>query len=344
MDEPTSSLTLKEIERLFTTIERLKEQGTSIVFISHRLEEAFEIADRITVLRDGRYIGTKDIYGDEVSVDDIIRMMVGRELTELFPKKQVKIGSPVLRVDHLAKGSQLYDINFRLNKGEILGFFGLVGAGRTELARVIFGLEKTDRGSIYLDEQEVKIDNPWTALEHGIAYVPEDRQAQGLVLPMSITHNITLPVVDKFSTMSWINEYKETAEAKRYADILQVKAYGLWEQVAKLSGGNQQKVVLAKWLATNPKILILDEPTRGIDVGAKVAVHEFVGKLVSRGVAIIMISSELPEVLAMSDRVMVMFEGRIVDEFSREDATQDRVLSAAVGMRAENKQIAGVRI
>ncbi|NMB46319.1 MAG: sugar ABC transporter ATP-binding protein [Firmicutes bacterium] len=341
MDEPTSSLTLKEIERLFETMRRLKEQGTSIVFISHRLEEAFEIADRITVLRDGRYIGTKDIARDSVSVDEIIRMMVGRELTEMFPKQAAKIGSEILRVEHLTQQGHLYDISFELRKGEILGFSGLVGAGRTELAQAIFGLGKPDSGRIYVDGKEVRISNPWTALKYGIAYVPEDRQAQGLILPMNITHNITLPMIGRFSKMGWVDQYGETKNAKAYADILSIKARGLWEQVAKLSGGNQQKVVLAKWLATNPKILILDEPTRGIDVGVKVSVHEFVSELAAQGVGIVMISSELPEILGMSDRVMVMFEGRIAAEFSREEVTQDKVLSAAVGMTIEHKQRVG---
>lgn len=341
MDEPTSSLTLKEIEKLFETIRRLKEQGTSIVFISHRLEEAFEIADRITVLRDGRYIGTRSISQDSVSIDQIIKMMVGRELTEMFPKKEAKIGSEILRVENLAQQGHLHDVSFELKRGEILGFSGLVGAGRTELAKVIFGLGTPDSGRIYVDGKEVRISNPWTALEYGIAYVPEDRQAEGLILPMNITHNITLPVMGRFSKMGWVDQDGETKNAKQYADILTIKARGLWEQVAKLSGGNQQKVVLAKWLATNPKVLILDEPTRGIDVGAKVSVHEFVSELAAQGVGIIMISSELPEILGMSDRVMVMFEGRIVAEFSREEVTQDKVLSAAVGMTIDYNQRVG---
>ena len=343
MDEPTSSLTHKEIDQLFSTIGRLKKQGTSVIFISHRLEEAFRIADRITVLRDGHYIGTRSISDQSTSVEEIIRMMVGRELAELFPKKKVEIGPPILRVEGLTKEGQVSDISFELRRGEILGFSGLVGAGRTEVARLIFGLEKPDAGRIYIDGQEVTIDSPWTALKYGIAYVPEDRQAQGLVLPMSITHNITLTVLDRFSKMGWVDDGGEIAAAKRYADILRVKAYGLWEHVSQLSGGNQQKVVLAKWLATDPRILILDEPTRGVDVGAKASVHEFVGELASRGIGIIMVSSELPEILGMSDRVMVMYEGRIVEELSREDATQDRVLSAAVGMTVDNEQRAEVR-
>lgn len=339
MDEPSSSLTHKEIEKLFETIRHLKEQKTSIIFISHRLEEAFEIADRITILRDGRYIGTRDV-SPNLSIEEIIRMMVGRELTEMFPKKDVKLGSTVLKIEGLSKEGQVYNIGFELRKGEILGFAGLIGAGRTKLARLIFGLETPNSGRIYIDGKEVEINNPWTALKQGIAFVPEDRQAQGLVLPMNITHNITLPVLDRFSKRGWVNQQRERRNAKEYADMLNIKAHGLWEPVMKLSGGNQQKVVLAKWLATNPKILILDEPTRGVDVGAKVAVHEFVSQLASRGVAIIMMSSELPEILGMSDRVMVMFEGRIVQEFAREEVTQDKILAAAVGM-TESEERAG---
>lgn len=291
------------------------------------------------MLRDGRYIGTRDISRNSVTIDEVIRMMVGRELTEMFPREDVEIGPVILRAENLTKKGQLYDISFEVRKGEILGFSGLVGSGRTELARLIFGLDKPDSGQICIDGKEVRINNPWTALKYGIACVPEDRQDQGLVLPMDIIQNIALPVMDRFSKMGWVNHQKERENAKYYADLLDIKAHGLWEQVMKLSGGNQQKVVLAKWLATDPKILILDEPTRGVDVGAKVAVHEFVSELASRGVAIIMISSELPEILGMSDRVMVMFEGRIVAEFSREDVTQDKVLAAAVGMTVGEQKV-----
>lgn len=342
MDEPTSSLTLKEIEKLFAIIKRLKKQNTSIIFISHRLEEAFEIADRITVFRDGHHIGTRSISEPTIKVDEIIKMMVGRELTEMYPKKEVEIREPFFKVDNLTKNGQFYQVNFELRKGEILGISGLVGAGRTELARAIFGIEKLDSGQIYLNRKKITINNPWTALKHGIAYLPEDRQSQGLILRMNITENITLPIMDKFSKMGWVNPDAEIKEAKKYANRLKIKATGLWEKTIQLSGGNQQKVVLAKWLATNPQVLILDEPTRGVDVGAKAAVHEFMSELASQGIGVIMISSELPEILGMSDRVLVMFEGRIMEEFSRKDSTQDRILAAALGMTA-NKLKAEVK-
>lgn len=336
MDEPTSALTLREVKELFEIIKRLRDSGTSIIFISHRLEEAVEIADRITVLRDGHYIGTRDISG--ITIDEIIRMMVGRTLKDMFPKREVEIGEPILKVEKFSKENQFYDINFELRKGEILGFAGLMGAGRTELARTIFGLERPDKGKIFINGEEVHISSPGTALKYGIAYLPEDRQRQGLVLPMNITQNISLPVLDKFSKLSWINSKKEVKDAKKYADMLKIKAPGLWQKAIQLSGGNQQKVVLAKWLATNPKVLILDEPTRGIDVGTKASVHEFMGELASRGIGIMLISSELPEILGMSDRVIVMFEGKIMAEFGRKDVTQDKVSSAVLGMPSEVRE------
>jgi len=341
MDEPTSALTLREVKDLFDIIRRLKESGTSIIFISHRLEEAFEIADRITVLRDGRYVGTRNI--SDATVDEVIKMMVGRTLSDMFPKVDVEVGETILKVEGLTKEDQFYDISFELRKGEILGFSGLVGAGRTELARVIFGLEKPDSGKIFVNGKEVRISNPNLAMKYGIAYLPEDRQAQGLILPMDITKNITLPILDKFTKVSWVNEKKEIEDAKKYADMLKIKTPGLWQKVMQLSGGNQQKVVIAKWLATNPRILILDEPTRGIDVGTKTSVHEFMSELISRGIGIMMISSELPEILGMSDRIIVMCEGKITGEFMREEATQDKVLAAAVGMATDHENKIGVK-
>ena len=341
MDEPTSALTLHEVEELFDIIRRLKESGTSIIFISHRLEESFEIADKVTVLRDGHYIDTRNI--SDTTVDGVVKMMVGRTLSDMFPKADVEIGETILKVEGLTRENQFYDISFELRKGEILGFSGLVGAGRTELARAIFGLEKPDSGKIFVNGKEVHISNPVKALDYGIAYLPEDRQTQGLVLPMNITQNITLPILSQFTKLSWINRKKEIKEAKKYADTLNIRAPGLWQKVMQLSGGNQQRVVLAKWLATNPKILMLDEPTRGIDVGAKASVHEFMSELASQGMAIALISSELPEVLGMSDKIIVMCEGRVTAEFMREEATQDKVLAAAVGVATDRKNKIGVK-
>jgi rhamnose transport system ATP-binding protein len=334
MDEPTSALTLHEVEELFDIIRRLKSSGTSIIYISHRLEEAFVIADRVTVLRDGQYIGTHQV--SEVQVDELIRMMIGRTLSDMFPKKDVKKGEPVLRVEALTKEGRFRDISFELRKGEILGFAGLVGAGRTELARTLFGLENCDAGRIVIEGRQARLSSPSAALEQGIAYLPEDRQQQGLVLPMNITHNITLPILGQFTRAGWLDVKQETATAKKHADMLDIRAAGLWQKAMQLSGGNQQKVVLAKWLATNPKVLILDEPTKGIDVGAKAAVHRFMSDLVASGLGIIMISSELLEILGMSDRIIVMCEGRIAAEFDRKEATQEKILSAAVGMPASH--------
>ncbi len=335
MDEPTSALTLNEVKDLFKIIKRLKSSGTSIIFISHRIEEIFEIADRVTVLRDGHYIGTNNI--STVTVDELIRMMVGRTLSDMFPKRFVERGETILKVEEFKKERQFYDITFEIHKGEILGFSGLIGAGRSELARAIFGLESPDSGKIFLNGRRVYIRNPRMALNYGVAYLPEDRQNQGLILSMDITNNITLPILDQFAKMGLMDTGKETRVAKKYADMLDVRASGLWKKVMQLSGGNQQKVVLAKWLATNPQVLILDEPTKGIDVGAKTSVHRFMSELVSQGIGIMMISSELPEILGMSDRIIVMCEGRITGEFTREEASQDKILLAAVGISSNQK-------
>ncbi len=329
MDEPTSALTPQEVAELFRIARQLRDAGTAIIFISHRLEEAFELADRITVLRDGRYVGTR--LTSETTPDEIIRMMVGRTLEDLFPKQEVPRGDPALRVEGLTKAGAFYDVSFELHSGEILGLAGLVGAGRSEVARAIFGVEPADQGRIWLDGQEVHIRSPQEALSMGIAYVPEDRQQQGLILPMTITQNITLPILESFARMGWVDRGREEGLAGEYARRLDVRAAGLWQRVRELSGGNQQKVVLAKWLATRPHILILDEPTRGIDVGTKAAVHELMSSLAAEGMAILMISSELPEILGMSDRILVMYEGRVTGEFTRAEATQEKIMMAATG-------------
>ena len=334
MDEPTSALTLHEVDELFGIIKQLQNSGTSIIYISHRIEETFEIADRVTVLRDGHYIGTRNV--SETNVDELIRMMIGRTLSNIFPKTNIEKGETVLKVESLTKEDQFNNISFELHKGEILGFAGLVGAGRTEVARAIFGLETNVYGNIFINNEKIHIKSPSAALAHGIAYLPEDRQQQGLILPMDITKNITLPILDKLVKLGWLNNDREITTAKKYATMLDVKAPGLWQKVLQLSGGNQQKVVLAKWLATNPKVLILDEPTKGIDVGAKAAVHKFMNELASHGLGIMMISSELPEILGMSDRIVVMCEGRITAVFERNEATQDKILSAAIGLFSNN--------
>lgn len=327
MDEPTSSLTLNEVDDLFRLVRRLRDEGTAIIFISHRLEELFEIADRVTVLRDGSYVDTRSM--KDVTRDDLIRMMVGRTITNMFPKQDVKAGKVVLQVDHLARDGAFRDISFDLREGEILGMAGLVGAGRTNVARAIFGVEPPTDGVISLDGKEIEITSPQQAIALGLAYVPEDRQLHGLVSPMNIIANITMPMLEKYAQLGWLRDRVERSAALNAAHQMEVRANNIWQKARELSGGNQQKVVLAKWLSTNPRILILDEPTRGIDVGTKAAVHALMSKLASEGIAILMISSELPEVLGMSDRIIVMREGSMTGHFTRAEATQEKIISAA---------------
>jgi rhamnose transport system ATP-binding protein len=327
MDEPTSALTLHEVADLFRIARQLRDAGTAIIFISHRLDEVFEIADRVTVLRDGHYVGTRDV--SEVTHDDLIRMMVGRTLDDLFPKMDVEQGEVVLRVEGLSKEGMFQDVSFELHQGEILGLAGLIGAMRTDVACALFGVEPADGGSVWVNGQRAAIRHPQDALALGIAYVPEDRQQHGLVLPMNITQNVTLPILQEFANRGWLNQDAEAQKAQEFAGRLDVRAAGLWQRASELSGGNQQKVVLAKWLAARPRILILDEPTRGIDVGTKAAVHELMSILASQGLAILMISSELPEILGMSDRVLVMCEGRVTGHLTRAEATQEKIMAAA---------------
>ncbi|MFN8485922.1 MAG: sugar ABC transporter ATP-binding protein [Anaerolineae bacterium] len=327
MDEPTSSLTQNEVEELFTIVRQLRASGTAIIFISHRLEELFALADRVTILRDGQYVATRRVA--EVTTEDLIRMMVGRHLGELFPKQDVPAGDVALAVEGLTVEGSFSDVSFELRKGEILGMAGLVGAGRTNVARAIFGIEPATAGVIKLDGKPVTIKSADAAMALGIGYVPEDRKEHGLVLPMSIGDNITLPVLSSFGRFGWLDRKREAKAAAVASQQLEVKMTGIDQLVAQLSGGNQQKVVLAKWLGTRPRVLILDEPTRGIDVGTKAAVHRLMSSLAAEGMAILMISSELPEILGMSDRILVMREGRLTGEFARADATQEKIMAAA---------------
>jgi rhamnose transport system ATP-binding protein len=337
MDEPTSSLTLNEVADLFRLVRRLRDEGTAIIFISHRLEELFELADRVTVLRDGTFVDSRQMR--DVTTDELIRMMVGRKITNMFPKQDVQPGKVILKVDHLTRAGAFKDISFELHQGEILGMAGLVGAGRTNVARAIFGIEPPNSGTIQLEGREIRIVSPEQAIGLGLAYVPEDRQLHGLIPPMNITENISLPMLQEYAQRGWLRDRVERSATFQAARQMEVRANNIWQKARELSGGNQQKVVLAKWLSTKPKILILDEPTRGIDVGTKAAVHELMSKLASEGMAILMISSELPEVLGMSDRIIVMFEGQMTGSFSRAEATQERVISAAthaMTMRSES--------
>jgi rhamnose transport system ATP-binding protein len=330
MDEPTASLSLREVEELFRIVGQLRSSGVAIVFISHRLDEIYEIADRISVLRDGKYVGSGT--PSDLPQDRLINLMVGRTLDQLFPKQEAAIGEAVLRVENLSRQGVFRDISFELRRGEILGLAGLVGARRTEVARAIFGIDRLDGGKIFLDGKPVTIHSPRQALRHRITYLPEDRQHQGLVLPMSISHNITLPILQQMTVAGWIRPRQEQRVAEEQGRRLQVRGVTSFKQaVRQLSGGNQQKVVLAKWLATQPRVIILDEPTRGIDVGTKAEVHRLISQLAGQGLAILMISSELPEVLGMSDRILVMHEGRLTGELTREEATQEKIMARATG-------------
>ena len=326
MDEPTSSLTDRETEILMGLIRRLKQNGVSIVFISHKLNEIFEISDRITVLRDGELVGSMDTASCDN--DKLIRMMVGRELTDIFPKKEVPLGEAVLSVKDLCAGEDVQSVSFELRKGEILGFAGLVGAGRSETMRAIFGVDRAESGTITVDGTPLPLHHtPGDSIAAGIGFLPEDRQLQGLVLGMSVRENTTMASMEKTLVRGVVSHSRETEITQAYVDRLGIRTPDAEERVGSLSGGNQQKVVLAKWLNTDPKVLILDEPTRGIDVGAKKEIHTLVGELTARGVGILLISSELPEILGMSDRVIVMHEGRICGEFPRGEATQEAIMA-----------------
>jgi rhamnose transport system ATP-binding protein len=330
MDEPTSALSLRETEDLFKIIRALRSEGKAILFISHKFDEILEIADYYTVLRDGAYVGEGKIA--DATIDSLVHMMVGRDLAELFPARDSKPGSTLLSVEGFSRAGFYKDVSFGLREGEILGMFGLVGSGRTDVILSLLGLEPKDSGKVVLKGSEVRISGPRDALELGIAHVPEDRQSQGVILDMGIGDNITLPQAGSLSTASFLDPAAEREIARSYGTRMEIKA-GSWEDDAKtLSGGNQQKVVLAKWLATKPSILILDEPTKGIDVGTKAAVHAFMAKLASEGMSIIMISSELPEILGMSDRILVMYEGRIAASLDRRDADEATIMRAATGV------------
>ena len=330
MDEPSASLTDREVDRLFRVIAELRGQGVGILYISHRLEELPRVADRVTALRDGALVGTRAMA--EVDRSALIRMMVGRELSSVFPKSEVPIGEVVFEVRGVGcRESGVHDVSFRVREGEMLGLAGLIGSGRTELARVLFGLTPADSGTILLDGEPIAIGSPGRAVEAGIAYVPEDRRRHGVVPEMSLASNATLATLGKVSTFGMIGFGREREAARRLVASLGVKAASVDSPVGELSGGNQQKVALGRWLATDPTVLILDEPTQGVDVGAKAEIHRLMGALAEKGMAIVMISSELPEILGMSDRVAVMHGGTIVGTLDRSEATQEAILGLALG-------------
>ena len=333
MDEPTSSLDSEETEQLFRIIRKLKEDNVSVVYISHRMEEIFGICDTVSVFRDGCYIGTRDI--NDVTTNDLITMMVGHEVSNIFPKVDCEIGDVVFKAEGLT-GKGFTDISFEVHAGEILGFTGLAGAGRSETMRAIFGLDKLTSGRMYLNGKEIKVHSPRSAIEQGIVMVNEDRRAYGLCLYRSINDNISLPNLPKHQKGLFLNKRRERRENEEYARMLTVKAASINADAISLSGGNQQKVVLAKWIMAGPKVMILDEPTRGVDVGAKAEIHSLICKFATQGMAVIMISSELPEVMGMSDRIIVYHEGRINGEISRDairdgSVTQETILAKEFG-------------
>ena len=334
MDEPTASLSAHEVERLFRIVTTLRQQGVAILFISHRMEEVFEIADRVTILRDGRWISTTPRV--ELTPASAIRQMVGREVQELFRRERRDPGPVRLAVRGLSREGAFHDVSFEVRAGEVLGFAGLVGARRTDVGLALFGIAPAEAGEIVLDDTPVSVKNPRDAMALGIAYSTEDRRQLGLIMPLSIAANISLPSLPRFlSSVGLVRRAEERETAETFRKRLSIRAPSVETPTGALSGGNQQKVVISKWLETNPKVLILDEPTRGIDVGAKVEVHQLIDDLAAKGMAIILISSDLPEVLAMSDRVLVMREGRQMAIFDRREATQERVLSAAMGQAGD---------
>ncbi|TVQ39751.1 MAG: sugar ABC transporter ATP-binding protein [Spirochaetaceae bacterium] len=330
MDEPTASLTGNEVGRLFEIIRNLKSKGVSIIYISHRLEELWEVADRVTVLRDGERIVTRPLA--ELDVSEIIRSMVGREMTEQYPAADIEKRDELLRVENLSRAGMCSDVSFSVRGGEILGFSGLVGAGRTEIMQLVFGSLKKDSGRIFIKGKEVKIRSTRDAVRHGIALIPEERKRQGLVLDLSVFDNTTLAVLDRHSRYGFLNLPKLAEVVKRIIDSIGVRTPSPRQLVRFLSGGNQQKVVLSKWFIRDCDIYIFDEPTRGIDVGAKVEIYRLMQTLAKRGAAVIMVSSELLEVLNMSDRLAVVFEGRLVKEFERGEATEEKVMHYALGV------------
>lgn len=330
MDEPTAALTQSETDALFKVIHSLRKKGVSMVYISHRMEEIFELCDRITVLRDGSYIGTEEI--KDIDMNDIVKMMIGREIGERFPARDVKLGKEVLKVEKLTSPGVFHDISFSVRAGEVLGVSGLMGAGRTEIMQAIFGNFPLESGKIYIDGKETVIKNPEAAMKAGIGFITEDRKTEGLMLEKSIEENISLANLGKVSGKNHVlSSSAEGALVKKGIEEFHIRCFGPSHECGNLSGGNQQKVVLAKWIYTETKILILDEPTRGVDIGAKKEIYSVINEMAAKGVAIIMVSSELPEVLGMSDRIMVVREGEVRGIIGKEEANQQNVMTLATG-------------
>ncbi len=333
MDEPTSALSAREIGDLFAVIAQLKAQGRAILFISHKFDEIFRVADRWTCLRDGEEVGAGTIAS--ATQGQLVALMVGRAVDQVYPKRVIEPGPAVLEVEDLSNATEFDGVSFTLNAGRIVGFYGLVGAGRSEVAQSLFGLSGRTRGAIRIDGKAAAIDSPDDAIRLGLAYVPEDRQVQGAILPFGIRANMTLAALPAHSSRGFLGRDAELATTRLFGAKLSVKAANWEQRLEQLSGGNQQKVVIGKWLASNPRVLLLDEPTKGIDIGSKAAVHEFIGELAAGGMAIMLVSSELPEILGISDEVIVMREGRVAGRFEHADATPEKIVSAAIGAAAQ---------
>lgn len=330
MDEPTSSLTTEETERLFSIIEKLKDNGVGIVFISHKLEEIFRCCDHVQVLRDGQDMGVYQVKG--ITEEKLVELMVGREISQRFPKKHANIGERILEVKNVSRGEYVRNVSFEVHKGEVFGIAGLVGSGRSELVRLVFGADKKDSGEVWIKGKKVDVKSPSTAIENAIFLVPEDRKTQGLILKQTIEKNISLPMIKRIKKLFGFLDAKiEKSMAESEIKSLRIKCTGRSQQVLNLSGGNQQKVVLGKCLQTQPDIMILDDPTRGIDVGTKAEIYEMINDFTQQGKAVILISSELPEVISMSDRVGIMFEGEMKAILSKEDLSQEQVIKYAIG-------------
>lgn len=333
MDEPTSAITEKEVEHLFKIMKSLKEKGVSIIFISHKLDEVFEICDEITVLRDGKYIGTETT--NSLSKDKLIEMMVGRDIKQIFVKEQAEIGDVILSVKNLTKVGKFENVSFQLRKGEILGIAGLMGSGRTELAECLFGVDKADSGEVYIKGKRVQIKSPQDAIKYKMAFLTEDRKLTGCFLPLAVKDNMIVASIDKFIRRGLLDKSIINSVCNELKEKLDIKTPNLHQLIKNLSGGNQQKVLIARWLLTEPDIFILDEPTRGIDVGAKAEIHKLMSRLAKSGKAIIMISSELQEILGMSDRILVMHEGKLMGELKGYEATQEKIMQIATGIATQ---------
>ena len=328
LDEPTASLTKSESEELYRIVDQLRESGVSVIFISHRFEDMYRLASRVTVFRDSKYIGTYDV--DKITNADLIKAMVGREITDLFPKPEVEIGREMLRVENLSRVGYFKDVSFTVHAGEILGFTGLVGAGRTEVVEAVCGVTHPNSGKVYLEGKEVNIRKPSDAMDLGIILLPEDRQKEGLIMSWGLGRNVTLPMISKYANGFFNNDKKEREVSKELLESVDTKAVDIFQPASSLSGGNQQKVVVAKALGQEMKVVIMDEPTKGVDVGAKAEIYSIMGDLAKQGYAIILISSEMPEILGMADRILVMCNGRKTGELNNQEVTQEQILELAM--------------